>query len=94
MRVSSQVVEGLLINKVYPVYPPIAKAAGVQGTVTLAAMISMSGAIENLRVASGPPMLQQSALEAVRQWRYRPYMLNGQPIEVETSVNVIFSLGR
>ncbi len=77
-----------------PPYPAIAKAAGVQGTVILQATISKSGTIENLRVVSGPAMLQQAALDAVKTWRYRPYLLNGQPVEVETTVNVVFSLGR
>ena len=93
-RVSSGVMTGLLINKTAPPYPVIAKAAGVQGTVILQATISKSGTIENLRVISGQPMLQQAALDAVKTWRYRPYLLNGQPIEVETTVNVVFSLGR
>lgn len=93
-RVSSGVMKGLLIYKAMPPYPAIAKAAGVQGTVTLQATISKSGSIENLRVISGPMMLQQAALDAVKTWRYRPYLLNGQPVEVETAVNVVFSLGR
>jgi protein TonB len=76
-----------------PQYPAIAKAARIQGTVVLQATISKSGTIENLRVLSGPPMLQQSAMEAVKTWRYRPYLLNGEPVEVETQVNVIFTLG-
>ena len=77
-----------------PVYPPIARAARVSGTVRLAATISKTGSIENLHVTSGPPMLQQAALDAVSTWRYRPYLLDGQPVEVETTVNVIFTLGR
>jgi|SRR5450631_2647507 protein TonB len=92
VHVSSMVVAGLLIWKTIPPYPPIAKAAGVQGTVILEAMISKSGTIENLHVLSGPPMLQQAAVDAVRTWRYRPYMLNQQPVEVETTVNVVFTL--
>jgi protein TonB len=59
----------------------------------LQATISKSGSIENLRVISGPPMLQQAALDAVRSWRYKPYLLNGDPVEVETTVNVVFNLG-
>jgi protein TonB len=59
----------------------------------LQATISKSGSIQNLRVISGPPMLQQSALDAVRSWRYKPYLLNGDPVEVETTVNVVFNLG-
>ena len=92
--VSQGVAEGMLIDRVMPVYPPIAHAAGVQGTVTLEAIISKSGTIENLRVVSGQPMLQQAAVDAVSRWRYRPYLLNGQPVEVETTVSVVFSLGR
>jgi len=77
-----------------PVYPAIAKATGTQGTVVLQAVISKTGAIKNLRVVSGSPMLQQAALDAVGHWRYRPFLLNGEPVEVETTVNVVFSLGR
>jgi protein TonB len=77
-----------------PVYPPIALAARIEGTVRLAATISRTGSIENLRVASGPAMLQQAALNAVQSWRYRPYILDGQPVEVETTVDVIFTLSR
>jgi protein TonB len=94
MRVSTMVAEGLLIHKVIPTYPPIAIAAHVQGTVVLAASISKGGAIEKLRVVSGPPVLQQAAVDAVSTWHYKPYMLDGEPVEVETTVNVVFSLGR
>ncbi len=86
--------EGLILQKTKPVYPPIAIAAHAQGTVVLAATISKGGTIENLRVVSGPAMLQQAAVDAVRTWRYRPYLLDGQPVEVETTVNVVFTLGR
>jgi protein TonB len=89
----SSVAAGLLIRKVIPQYPPLAKATHSEGTVSLAATISKDGTIINLRVVSGPPMLQQAALEAVSQWRYRPYLLNGEPVDVETTVNVIFTLG-
>jgi periplasmic protein TonB len=84
--------DGLLLFKPIPVYPPIAVVTRAEGTVVLDAVISKSGSIENLRVISGPAMLRQSALDAVRQWRYRPYLLNGQPVEVETTVNVVFKL--
>jgi TonB family protein len=84
----------LLLSKVGAVYPPIAKAAQISGTVVLQATISTEGAIENLRVVSGPAMLQQSALNAVKQWRYRPYLLNNTPVEVEITVNVVFSLNQ
>jgi protein TonB len=92
VRVSGMVVEGMLIEKRMPVYPVIAKATGTQGTVVLQATISRTGTIENLRVASGPAMLQQTAMDAVKTWRYRPYLLNGEPVEVETTVNVVFKL--
>jgi protein TonB len=94
VRLPSSVVAARLIQKTLPSYPPIAKAAGVQGTVILQATISKVGTVENLRAVSGPPMLQQSALDAVRTWRYQPYELNGQPLEIETTVNVVFILGR
>jgi len=94
LRISTSVEEGLLIDKRMPVYPVIAKAAGISGTVTLAAIISKTGTIENLRVTGGPVMLQQAALDAVSTWRYRPYLLDGQPVEVETTVSVIFTLQR
>lgn len=92
VRVSSKIVEGLIIRKTIPLYPSIAKAAGIQGTVVLQATISKQGTIENLRVISGPAMLQQAAIDAVKTWRYRPYMLDEQPVEVETTVNVVFSI--
>jgi protein TonB len=94
VRISSGVASSILLYKVVPPYPPIAKVAGVQGTVSLVATISKQGTIENLRVVSGPPMLQQAALDAVSAWRYRPFLLNGEPVAVETTVNVVFNLGR
>ena len=93
IAVSAGVMSGSKISGSIPPYPPIAKAARIQGTVVLQATISKSGTIENLHVLSGPPMLQQSAMDAVRTWRYRPYLLNGEPVEVETQINVIFTLG-
>jgi protein TonB len=91
-HVSSGVMEGMLIGKVVPTYPAIACEIRLAGTVVLQATIARSGTIENLRVVSGPSMLQQAALNAVAQWRYRPYLLNGQPVEVETTINVQFTL--
>jgi periplasmic protein TonB len=93
VNISAGVAQGMILQKTQPVYPPIAKAARVSGTVVLQAMISKSGTIENLRVISGPAMLQSAAMDAVRSWRYRPYLLNNEPVEVETTINVIFSLG-
>lgn len=94
VRISSGVAASIALRKDLPLYPAIAKAAGVEGTVTLAATISKSGTVENLRVVSGPAMLQQAAIDAVKNWRYRPYFLNGDPVEVETTVNVVFHLQR
>jgi protein TonB len=91
--ISSGVMEGRKLSGAEPRYPAIAVAAGIQGTVFLAATISKTGMIENLRVVSGPPMLAPAAEEAVRTWRYRPYLLNGEAVEVETTVRVIFNLG-
>jgi protein TonB len=93
LKVSSGVMDGNLLIKTMPQYPAIPRAAGIQGTVVLQATISKSGSIENLRVISGPPMLQQAAMDAVRSWRYKPYLLNGEPVEVETTINVVFHLG-
>ena len=88
----SQVMEGNLIYSVKPQYPPLARQARIQGTVLLRAIISREGRIENLQVLSGHPLLVQAAIDAVRQWRYRPCYLNGEPIEVETQVTVNFTL--
>jgi periplasmic protein TonB len=93
LNVSSGVMAGNLIAKTLPQYPAIPKAAHIQGIVVLQATISRSGSIQNLRVISGPPMLQQAAMDAVRSWRYKPYFLNGEPVEVETTINVVFNLG-
>ncbi|MCI0350078.1 MAG: energy transducer TonB [Acidobacteriales bacterium] len=92
VRVSQGVTEGLLTRKVQPTYPPLAKTARIQGDVVLNAVISKNGSIENLRVMSGHPMLVTSALDAVKQWKYRPYILNGEPVEVETTITVKFTL--
>ena len=94
VRLPSRLVEGMIIYKVTPRYPPIAVSAHIEGTVVLNATIGKRGTIDNLRVASGHPMLQQAALDAVQNWRYRPYLLNDQPVEVETTINVVFTLAR
>jgi protein TonB len=85
--------EGDLVRKILPTYPALARSARIQGQVVLQAIISKQGAIENLQVMSGHPMLVPAAIEAVRQWRYRPYILNNEPVEVETQITVNFSLG-
>ncbi|MGD0734448.1 MAG: energy transducer TonB [Terracidiphilus sp.] len=94
VRLPSTMVEGMLIHKTIPVYPSIGIAIHQEGTVVLQATISKAGTIENLRVLSGPPILRQAAVDAVATWRYRPYLLNDQPVEVETTVNVVFTMGR
>lgn len=93
LRVSQGVAQGFLVREVKPVYPPLARQARIQGAVILEAIIGKNGSIENLRLVSGHPMLAPAAIEAVRQWRYRPYTLNGQPVDVETQVTVNFVLG-
>ncbi len=92
VRVSSGVSQGLLVRRVQPNYPPLARQARIQGVVLLQATISREGNIENLQLISGHPMLAPAAIEAVKQWKYRPYLLNGEPVEVETQVQVNFTL--
>jgi periplasmic protein TonB len=92
VRVSQGVSQGLIIKKVQPPYPPLARQARIQGQVILQAEISKDGTIENLHLISGHPMLAPAAIEAVKQWRYKPYLLNGEPVAVETTVMVNFSL--
>jgi len=92
VRISQGVTTGMLIHRVEPPYPGLARAARISGNVVLKAIISKEGTIEDLTLVSGHPMLVPSAIDAVRQWRYRPYLLNGQPVEVETTITVIFTL--
>jgi len=92
VRISQGVSKGLLIYRVEPTYPPVARAAHIQGVVVLAAIIDKDGNIQNLQVVSGHPMLAPAAIEAVKQWRYKPFLLSGQPLEVETAVTVTFQL--
>lgn len=91
--ISSGVAIGMLIQKAPPVYPPIAKAARVSGTVVLGATIAKNGTIKDVHIVSGPEMLRQAAADAVRNWRYKPYELNNEPTDVETTINVVFTLG-
>ncbi len=84
--------EGNLIHRVQPAYPPLARLAHIQGPVRLRAIISKAGTIENLVAISGHPLLVPAAIDAVRQWRYRPYLLNDQPITIETEITVNFIL--
>jgi len=89
---TSTILEGMLIHKVQPSYPPLARGAHIQGPVELAAIISREGRIEHLQLISGHPLLVPAAIDAVSQWRYRPYVLNGEAIEVETRITVNFIL--
>ena len=89
---TSTILEGNLIRRVLPSYPALARSVRIQGPVVLAAIISKAGTIDNLRAISGHPMLVPAAIEAVSQWRYRPYILNNEPIEVETQITVNFVL--
>jgi len=92
--ISAGVMQGLILHKTQPVYPADAKKAGIQGRVELQAVINKSGAIEQLKVISGPSELLQSSLDAVRQWTYKPYILKGEPVDVQTTINVIYTLAK
>ncbi len=94
VKVSGSVQQAQLISRIEPRYPPLAVQTRMQGTVLLHAIISVDGRITALEVVSGPALLVQAAIDAVRQWRYRPTYLSGEPVEVETSITVIFRLGQ
>jgi len=94
VRISQGVTSGMLLRKVEPVYPTIARQARISGQVVLRAVIDKNGNIQNLEAESGHPLLIPAAIDAVKQWHYRPYLLNGQPVEVETIVTVNFSLSQ
>lgn len=93
LRIGGQVMQGRLEHQIMPVYPQIAKIAHVEGTVVLHAIIDENGRIQELQYISGPALLKQSAMQAVRQWQYVPYRLNGQPVKVDTTISVVFNLG-
>jgi len=90
--VSVGVSEGLLVKQVPPIYPPLARQARIQGTVVLQAIIDKDGSVKNLQLVSGHPMLVNAAMDAVMQWQYKPYVVDGAAVEVQTTVNVNFSL--
>jgi protein TonB len=92
VRVSQGVTQGLLIYRIEPTYPTPAHNARIQGTVVLAAVIGKDGSVSSLRLVNGNPMLANAAIDAVKQWRYKPFLLNGQPVEIETTVTVNFAL--
>ena len=93
IRVGGNVAAAKLIRQVTPVYPTIAKTAHISGTVVLHAIIAKDGTIQELTYVSGPPLLMRNAMDAVRQWRYNPTLLNGEPVEVDTTISVVFTLG-
>lgn len=94
MRIASQVAEANLIHDVPPQYPPEAGRARIEGTVVLLAVIGKDGSVVDVRVKSGLPLLAQAAIDAVKQWRYRPYLMNGEPIEVDSQITIDFTLSR
>jgi protein TonB len=93
IRVGGNVAAAKLVHQVLPVYPAIAKTAHVSGTVMLHAIIAKDGTIQELQYISGPALLMRAAMDAVHEWRYQPTQLNGQPVEVDTTIQVVFSLG-
>jgi len=93
LRIGGNVMQASLVHQVTPIYPQIAKTAHISGTVILHAIIGTDGAVQDLQYISGPPLLMRSAMDAVRQWRYRPTMLNGEPVQVDTTISVVFTLG-
>jgi len=93
-RVGGAVQNAKLVNRVQPIYPPLARQTRISGTVRLHAIIAKNGSVEQLTVESGHPLLVQAALDAVKQWRYQPTLLNGEPVEVDTEIDVIFSLAQ
>ena len=92
IQVSGDVMRGVLVKKVAPVYPPLARQARIQGTVILKVVIDKSGNVFEVQLVNGHPMLSPAAMGAVRQWKYQPYLVNGEPVDVETNVQVIFKL--
>jgi periplasmic protein TonB len=92
VRIGGNVQAAKMIRQIQPVYPQIAKTAHVQGTVILHAIISKDGSVQELQYISGPALLMRSAMDAVRQWKYQPTLLNGEPVEVDTTISVVFTL--
>jgi len=92
IKVSQGVSQGLLIKKVQPSYPAQALAMRMQGAVQLQATINKDGSVSNLKVLSGEAILSRAAMDAVRQWKYKPYFLNGEPVEIQTQIVVNFKL--
>ncbi len=92
VQVPPESVQNLLLRRVVPTYPPLARQARIQGAVVLNITISKSGEVRDVELVSGHPILAPAAIEAIKQWRYRPYERDGQPVEIETTVQINFSL--
>jgi protein TonB len=92
IRVASRVAEANLIHDVTPQYPPEAGRARIEGTVVLLAVIGTDGSVKDVRIESGLPILAQAAMDAVKQWRYKPYMIDGEPVEVDSRITINFTL--
>src|SRR5579862_2268865 len=94
IRVGGKLMAEKMITQVQPIYPEIARRAGVSGTVILHVVIAKDGTVQELSFVSGPPLLMKASMDAVRQWKYEPTLLNGEPVEVDTTISVIFTLGK
>jgi protein TonB len=94
IKVGGNVQSALIVTKVPPIYPAAAKAAGIQGVVHLAAIVGMDGTVQELHVLDGPPELIQAAMDAVKQWVYKPTLLNGNPVQVETTIAINYTLNK
>jgi protein TonB len=94
IRLGGNVALANLVHRVDPVYPQSAKDQQIQGTVLLHAVIAHDGTIQTLEYVSGPPELRESAMNAIKQWRYKPTLLNGQPVEVDTTISVVYTIQR
>ena len=94
IKVGGNLQAGKLVKKVTPVYPQMAAIAHVQGTVRLTALIGKNGTVQNLQLVSGPSLLGKAAMDAVKQWVYQPTVLNGEPVEVQTQIDVNFNLNQ
>jgi protein TonB len=93
LTVSGGVSQGMLLAPIRPLYPEIARVTHTQGTVVIEATISKTGRVESAHASSGPQLLRQAALDAVTAARYQPYLLSGEPVEVQTTVTVVFKMG-
>lgn len=92
VRIGESVMAGMILRRVQPIYPEITRMGRLSGTVILHATVSRDGSVNQLQVVSGPMLLRESALDAVRQWQYKPYLLNGEPVDVDTTISVVFKL--